>query len=189
MADSSFGCWIRVAADFIPQLTRVSAAGYELQLTPSYGWHEFRWLDATYSWFILQLTMADSILQLTQVLAAGLEMRLTYSLIYQVNLRNYSAKYIIFCFLQHDFSYHWFRLWLLLQGSWSSLKKLEKAWIRFKTLATTDSSCSGWFKTCHQSSISRILTPMLPDRCTLCTTTTPCWTANVENLKVLSTYR
>ena len=81
--------------------------------------------------------------------SAGLDLRLTYTLIYQVNLRTYFAnKYIIFmvCFLSPDFSYHWSRLWLLLQETWRSLRKLEEAWRSLKTLAATDSSCSGWFK-------------------------------------------
>ena len=50
------------------------------------------------------------------------------------------------CLLPTDFSYHWSRLWLLLQESWRSLKKLEKAWRSFKILAAFDSSCSGWFE-------------------------------------------
>ena len=68
--------------------------------------------------------------------------------IYPVNLRTYSAKYIIFivCFRPADFSYCWFRLWLLLQEPWRSLKKLEEAWRSFKTVAAADSSCNGWFK-------------------------------------------
>ena len=36
-ADSSSACWIWVAADSVPRLTWVTAAGYELQLTTSYG--------------------------------------------------------------------------------------------------------------------------------------------------------
>ena len=128
--DLSSDSWIRVTADPILRLTRVPAAGYDLRLIPSCG--------------------------LTRVLAARYELQLIlscgwlefYTLIYQVNLRTYSAKYIIFmvCFLPTDFSYHWFRLWLLLQESWRSLKKLEEAWRSFKTLAVTDSSCSGWFE-------------------------------------------
>ena len=51
---------------------------------------------------------ADSILRLTRVPAARLDLGLTYTLIYQVKLRTYSAKYIIFMvyFLVADFSYH-----------------------------------------------------------------------------------
>ena len=136
-----------------------------MQLTPSHEWLEFRQLDTSYSWphptadsssgGWIRLK-ADSILRLTRVPAARYELQLIlscgwlefYTLIYQVNLRTYSAKYIIFmvCFLPTDFSYHWFRLWLLLQESWRSLKKLEEAWRSFKTLAVTDSSCSGWFE-------------------------------------------
>ena len=50
------------------------------------------------------------------------------------------------CFLPPDFSYCWFRIWLLLQEPWSNLKKLEAAWRSFKALSVTDSSCSGWFE-------------------------------------------
>ena len=210
MADLSSSGWIRVAADSILQLTQVSLAVYELLLTQSHNWLEFRWLDTSYSWLlptansssgswvrlktdsILRLTMscgwlefrqlgtsyswlhptadssssswirlkADSILRLTTScgwfypvadlsLPAWLGLRLTYTLIYQVNLRTYSSKYIIFmvCFLSPDFSYHWFRLRLLFQEHWRSLKKLEEAWRTFKNLAATDSSCSRWFET------------------------------------------
>ena len=102
---------------------------YELQLIPSCGWLR---------------VAADSILQLTQVPPAELDLRLTYTLIYQINLRTYSAKFIIFmvCFLPLDSCYHWFRLWLLVQ----TLKKLEEVWRSSKTLTATDSSCSNWFE-------------------------------------------
>ena len=131
----------------------------------SCSWLEFRWLDTSYSWLhptadsssggwiwlkansILWLTMSCGWLELrlTRVPAARYELQLipfdlwlTHTLIYQVNLRTYSANYIIFmiCFLPPDFSYHWFRLYLLL----------EEAWRSFKTLAATDSSCSAWFE-------------------------------------------
>ena len=90
-----------------------------------------------------------------------------YALIYQVNVRTYSAKYIIFmvCFLSTDFSYNWSRLWLLFQEPWRSLKKLEEALSNFKTLAATDYSCSSWFEPCNLSTTSRILTPMTSDIC------------------------
>ena len=167
MANWSSGGWIRIAADSVLRMTRVPAARYELQLTPSHGWLEFKRLSTSYSWLhptadsnsggSIRLradsscgwlrVVADSILTLTRVSAAGLEMHLIYSLIYQVNLRTCSAKYIFFsCFLPPDFSYHWFRLCLLLQDHWSSLEKLEKTWRSFETLAATDSSCSGWFE-------------------------------------------
>ena len=55
-ADLSFGGWIQVAADSIPRLTRVSAAGSELWLT--------------------RVPTADSILRLTRVPAAGYELQL-----------------------------------------------------------------------------------------------------------------
>ena len=118
-ADSSSGAWMRIKADSI------------LQLTMSCGWLEFRLLNKSYSWFH---PTADYELRLTQVLKVGLDWRLTYTLIYQVNLRIYSAKYIIVMvyFLRPHFSYHWFRVWLLLQEPWRSLKKLQP------------SSC-GWF--------------------------------------------
>ena len=169
--------WIQVAADSILPLTRVPAAGYKLwlsqvpaagyklRLIPSYGLIDFQRQDKSCSWLRptndlssdswIRVT-ANPILRLTRVPAAGYDLRLIpscgwlefYTLIYQVNLRTYSAKYIIFmvCFLPTDFSYHWFRLWLLLQESWRSLKKLEEAWRSFKTLVVTDSSCSGWFE-------------------------------------------
>ena len=96
MADLSSGNLIRVTADCILRLIRVLAAGYDLRLIQSCGWLR---------------VAADS------SPPAGLDFRLTYTLIYQVIWRTYSAKYITFmvCFLPTDFSYHWSRLWLLLQ--------------------------------------------------------------------------
>ena len=151
-------------AESILRLTRVPAAGYGLY----YGWLEFRQLDTSYSWLHLTADSssggwirlkADSILRLTASCGwfysaagssppAGLDFRLTYTLIYQVILKTYSAKYIIFmpCFLPTDFSYHRSRLWLLLQKPWRSLRKLEEAWRSFKTLAGTDSCCSSWLE-------------------------------------------
>ena len=131
-----------------PTLTWVPAAGYELQPTTSYDWLEF-WirlqadfilrLTTSYSWFY---SVADS------SPPAGLDLRLTYTLIYQVNLRTYSAKYIIFMvfFPPLDFSYYWSWLWLLLQAPQRSLRKLEEPWRSCRTLAATDSSCSSWFE-------------------------------------------
>ena len=149
--DTSCGClesWLDPAAGYKLRLSRVSVAGYELPLNPSYGWLEFRQLDTSYSWLHPTADSnsggwiglkADSILWLTTSYgwfystadsspSAGLDLRLTYTLIYQVILRTYSAKYIIFmvCFLPTDFSYHWSRLWLLLQEPWRSLRKLEE---------------------------------------------------------------
>ena len=152
-------------AESILRLTRVPAAGYGLY----YGWLEFRQLDTSYSWLHLTADSssggwirlkADSILRLTASCGwfysaagssppAGLDFRLTYTLIYQVILKTYSAKYIIFmvCFLPTNFSYHWSRPRLLLQEeAWGSLKKFEEAWRSFKTLAATDSNCSHWFE-------------------------------------------
>ena len=93
----------------IPRLTQVPAARYYLQLTTSCGWFYPATDSNSSDW--------------TQML-------LTYTLIYQVNLRSFSAKCIIFmvCFLPPDFRYHWCRLWLLLQEPWRSLKRLEEAW-------------------------------------------------------------
>ena len=76
-SDSSSSGWIRVAADSVLRLIWVLAAGYELQLTPSYDWLEFRWLDTTSAWFHPAAdsssgssirVAADSILRLTRVL-------------------------------------------------------------------------------------------------------------------------
>ena len=138
--------WIRAAADTVPRLTRVPAGGYKWRLTPSLGWLEFGRVDTSWGWLHPMAewssrgwiwVTADSTLRLTRVLAPWYELQLIlsygcleyYTLIYQVNLRNYSAKYIIFmvCFLPTDFSYHWYRLWLLLQEPWRSLRKLEEA--------------------------------------------------------------
>ena len=188
---SSSGC-IQVTAESILRLTQVPAVGYELQLTQSHGWLEFQWLGTSYSWLhpttdssyggSIRLTadsscgwlrvVADSILRLTPVPAAGLKTWLTYTLMYQVNLRTYFAKCIIFmvCFLPPDFSYHWCRLWILLQEPWRSFKRLGEAWRSLeKDSSATDSNCSGWFelrrliRTCDQSTTSRILTPIPPD--------------------------
>ena len=108
-------------------------------MAQSCGWLEFQKLNTSLTWFH---PVADS------RPPVGLDLQLTYTLIYQVNLRIYSLKCIIFmvCFLPPDFSYHLLRLCLLLQEPWRSLKKLEEAWRSFKALAATDSSCSCWFE-------------------------------------------
>ena len=115
-----------------------------LRRTLCHNWLEFWWLDTSYSglhptadsssggWIGLK---ADYILRLTRVPTTWYELQPIlscswlelYTLIYQVNLRTYSAKYIIFkvCFLPTDFSYHCSRFWLLLQEPWRSLKKLQ----------------------------------------------------------------
>ena len=69
----------------IVRMTRFPVPGYELQL--------ILFCD-------LLRVATNSILWLTRVLAAWLDLRLTYTLIYRVNLRTYSAKYISFmvCF-------------------------------------------------------------------------------------------
>ena len=162
------GCKLRLsrvpAAGYKLQLTRVPAAWYRLRPTPYHGWLEFQQLDTSYSWLHptahsssggwIRLK-ADSILRLSTSCGwsysaadssppAGLDLRPIYTLIYQVILRTYSAKYIIFMvyFLPTDFSYHWSRLWLLLQEAWKSLRKLEEAWRNLKKLQ--EPSCN-WF--------------------------------------------
>ena len=66
MGDLSSGSWIRVTADYIPRLTRVPAAGYDLRLIPSCGWlrvaadsilrlARIRRLDSTCGWPILYI--------------------------------------------------------------------------------------------------------------------------------------
>ena len=106
----SSGSWMHVSDDSILWVTWVPVSRYELQLIPSCSWLRF---------------VSDFILQLTQVSAAELDLQLTHILVYQMNLRTYSANYITFIvsFLAFDFSYHWFRLWLLLQEPWKRLRK------------------------------------------------------------------
>ena len=146
MGDSGSSSRIRVAADFAWQLTRVPVAGYELRLTPSHSWFEFRRLDMSCGWLCPTVdsssgdsirVAADSVPKLTQVPAARYELPLIlscgwlefYTLIYQVNLRTYFAKFIIFLvrFLPSDLSYHWSRFWLLLGEPWKILKKLQNS--------------------------------------------------------------
>ena len=133
-ADSSSGGWIQVAADLCPRLTGILAAGYEWQLRLIYP------VADSSSGGLIRVA-ADSVLRLTRVRPAGLDLRLFYTLTYQVNLRTYSAKYIIFmvCFLLSDLSYHWFRsscCFKNLEEAWRSLRKLEEK--------LQDSSCD-WF--------------------------------------------
>ena len=160
-ADSiSSGC-IRVATDSILRPTLFPVTWYELRLILSCGWLEFWQLDTSYSWLHptadsssdgwIRL-QADLILRRTQVLPAGLDLQWTYALIYQVNLRDYSVKHTIFIFF--DFSFHWFKLWLLTASK--TLKKLEGAWGNLKKLQ--ESNCSGWFEACDQSTAFRIFT-------------------------------
>ena len=146
--DFSSGGWIRVTVDSVLRLTRVPSARYELQVTLSDGWLEFRRLDMSYSWLhpttdlssggLIRLTVdsscgwlrvvADSILRPTRVRPDGLEIRLAYTLIYQVNLKTYSAKYIFFFVLYHLISVTTDSGSALnLEATWRSLKKLEEA--------------------------------------------------------------
>ena len=73
------------AANSILQLTRVSAAGYELRLILSCGWLEFRRLDTSCGWFYPAADLssggwirvvADSVPRLTWVPVAGYNLRL-----------------------------------------------------------------------------------------------------------------
>ena len=50
-ADSSFGCWIRVAADSILRLTRILMVGCKLRLILWHRWLEFQRLDTSCGWF------------------------------------------------------------------------------------------------------------------------------------------
>ena len=88
-AYSDSGGWIGVASDSIPRLIRVPAAGYELRLTPSHGWLEFRWLDKSCGWLHPTADssfggwiriVASSVPRLTRFPAAGYELRLTWVL-------------------------------------------------------------------------------------------------------------
>ena len=120
----------------------------------SCGWLEFRQLVSSCGWLWpvgdsifgsrIQVT-TDSIMWLTPVLVVGLDLSLIYTFIYRSNLGTYFPKYIVFKvrFLAADFSYHWFRHYLVRQEPWRSLKELEKPWRSFEALAATDSSCSG----------------------------------------------
>ena len=109
---------------------------------------------------------------LTRVPPAGLDLRLFYTLIYLVNLRTCSTKCIIFmdCFLPPDLSYHWFRFCFMFQKPLKrlkSLRKLEellKLYLGLILVAAAYSRCDGWFETCDQSTTSRLLIPMPPDR-------------------------
>ena len=99
-ADPISEAWIRVAAD--------SGDWIWLRLIPS-----CEWLPVA----------ADS------SPSTGLDFRLTYTLIYQVNLRTYSAKHIIL----------WFVFYRLISvgtdpGSGCCFKKLEEAWGSLKKL-------------------------------------------------------
>ena len=133
--DSSSGDWIRVAAhssssgwmrgtaDSILLLTRVPAAGYELQLIPSCGWLRVAADSSSTSWTRLA---GDLYLNISS------------------KFKDLFCKtcHFMVCFLLPGFSYHWFWLWLLLQEPWRSFKKLQEAWESRKKLQ--DSSCN-WF--------------------------------------------
>ena len=135
-ADCSSSSWIRVVADSILWLTRVSWAGYELQLTLSHGWLVFWWLDTTYRWFILGLTTSCDWLYPATDSRSGSWTRNAVdlyfnTLIYQVNLRTYSTKYILFFVFYHLISVAtnsgsgcYFKT---LEAAWRNMRKLEEA--------------------------------------------------------------
>ena len=153
MTESSSSGWMQLEADSI------------LRLTMSCGWLEFHCLDTNYSWLHATANSSssgsirvtdDSILRLNTScswfypvadlsLPAGLDLWLTYTLICQVNLRTYSANYIIFmvCFLPPDFQ---LPLIHVLAAASRTLKKPEEAWRSFKTLAVADYSFISWFE-------------------------------------------
>ena len=140
------------AAGYELRLIRVPAAGQGLWLIPSHGGLEFQRLNTSCSWFHptvvassggwieLWLTLSCDWLKICRLNSTCgwfillLLFIIIYlfkvddiTLIYPVNLATYPAKYIIFivCFSLADFSNRWFRLWLLLQEAWRSLKKLQ----------------------------------------------------------------
>ena len=111
-----------------------------LRLDRSCGWFHDTAESSSSGWLWVA---ADSILWLTQDPPAGFDLWLTYTLIYPVNLRTYSAKYIIFIvsLLPAGFSYHWFKFWLLLQEPWRGLKKPKEAsrlYLRLLWVAAAD---------------------------------------------------
>ena len=141
-------------------------AGYELQLTPSYGWLESRQLDTSYGWLRptaglssggwIRLT-ADTILRLTRVLTVRYDLRLIPSCgsirvaadsilrLTRVLYFNISSKFKdLFCKIHHFyglFSTDWFQLLLIqaLAATSRSLKKLQDSSCNW-------SSCSGWLE-------------------------------------------
>ena len=146
-ADWSSDGWIQVAADSITRLFRVSVAGYKLWLTLSCGWLDSQRLDTIYSWFHpaagyglrLFCSVADS-------RSAG-----WIQLVTDLYFNIYSKFKGLFCTILHFyslFSTGRFQLPLIqdLVAASKTLKKLKEASRSFKTLAATDSSCSGWFE-------------------------------------------
>ena len=141
---SSGGC-IRHKADSILRLTRVPAARYELQLIPSCRCVRFAAESSSAGWTWLAAVLYFNISSKFKDLFS--KMHYFYGL----------------------FSTIWFKLPLiqaLLSASKTlkELEKLEEAWGSFKTISGTDSRCNGWFETCDQSTTSRLLIPMPPDR-------------------------
>ena len=129
------------------RLTRVPVDGYELQLTPSHGWLDFRQLDTIFSWFILRLTTSCSQFYPASDSSFAGWSRLAAEFYFNIS----SKSKDLFCKI-HDFyglfSTTCFQLSLIqaLAAASRTLKKLKEAWRSFKTLAATDSSRSGWFK-------------------------------------------
>ena len=93
VAVSRFGGWKQVMADSILRLTLVPVATYDLHLTQSCGWLEFRRLNTSYSWFHPGLTASWG--WFYRFLPAGLDLRRTYTL------------FILFIYLFIIFIYSW----------------------------------------------------------------------------------
>ena len=119
-ADSSCGCWMRVATDSILRLTWVPAAGNKLQLIPSYSWLEFWWLDRSCGWFHHTAdsgssgwirVAADSILRLFRVPVARYELQLIPSCGWLRVAAVLYCRWLKICLL--DSTYGWHILWYI----------------------------------------------------------------------------
>ena len=117
------------AANPLLWLAWVLAAGYELWLIPCHGWLEMRRMDTSFGWFYPVGAW---------VLGARYEFQLIPYCTWLQAVRDSASwiKYIVLmvCFLPADLI------------SDCCLKNLEELWGSFKTLAATDSICSGWFE-------------------------------------------
>ena len=120
---SSSGGWIQVTADSILLLTRVPVAGYELRVTPSHGWLEFRRLDTSSGWFY---SAADSSSGGLVRVAVDSILRLTRVLCFNCKLKDLFCKIHYFYGL---FSTDWFQLPLIqaLAAASRTLKKLQNS--------------------------------------------------------------
>ena len=127
-ADLSSDGWIRVATDSVPWLTWVPSAGYELQLTTSYGWLEFRRLDTTEGWFHPAADYELRLILFCGWLGSTGWTRLAADLHFNIS-NNFKDS---FCKIHHFyglFSTDWFQLPLIqaLAAASRTLKKLEEA--------------------------------------------------------------